>query len=155
MGKVNPGPGIDSQSLLPMLRGENDYAVRDAVFSENWFGKMVVMDHLKLVYYTGREYGELYDLQNDPLERNNFWNEKTCRERKQGLKERLLRWLTETEDIRPLPIRDHDMEQYPLRQLELNAAYAYPEPSETQQWFLEDLRDLYDSWNFSEPGINR
>lgn len=37
--------------------------------------KGIIEDGIKVIYYVEREYGELYDLNNDPLERNNLWND--------------------------------------------------------------------------------
>ena len=54
---------------------------RDAAFSENYFGHMIRMGPHKLVHYTGKPYGELYDLDADPDEQKIFgiaWHIRTC-----------------------------------------------------------------------------
>lgn len=40
---------------------------REAAFSENYVGKMVWHAWYKMVHYPGRTYGELYDLEEDPM----------------------------------------------------------------------------------------
>ncbi|WP_281890594.1 sulfatase [Paenibacillus sp. YYML68] len=44
----------------------------------------------KLVYYAEREYGELYDLLNDPEERDNLWSREDLQSVKQELMKRLM-----------------------------------------------------------------
>ncbi|MFI3254898.1 MAG: sulfatase-like hydrolase/transferase [Eubacteriales bacterium] len=48
--------------------------VRPEVYMEAGGIRGVVFDDLKVISYVDREYGELYDLKNDPLERINLWN---------------------------------------------------------------------------------
>ena len=57
----------------------------------------------KLTYYTGREYGELYDRTNDPEERNNLWFLPEHREIRNELERELLEEVLCTLDI--LPVR--------------------------------------------------
>lgn len=47
-------------------------------------------EHYKLIYYQNRSYGEFYDLQNDPEEKYNLWDDPRLQERKYELMKRLL-----------------------------------------------------------------
>ncbi len=46
---------------------------RAYVFMEAHDIKGVIENGIKTLYYVNREYGELYDLNNDPAERVNLW----------------------------------------------------------------------------------
>ena len=63
---------------------------RNEIFMEAGLMKGIIVQNMKLVYYTDREYGELYDLKSDPGELNNLWNDKRFLETKDKLKSRLL-----------------------------------------------------------------
>jgi len=54
-------------------------------------------DRWKLTYYAGRPYGELFDLENDPQELNNLWNEPSFHRMRNELMEQLLRRTVETQ----------------------------------------------------------
>jgi len=72
-------------SLLPILKGEADSAIhRNSVRCEYYnalempnqsFATMYRDERYKLVVYHGCNYGELYDLQEDPEEFENMWDE--------------------------------------------------------------------------------
>ena len=47
----------------------------------------------KLVYYIGQEQGELYDLQKDPHELYNLWDNAAYRDVKTQMRLQLLEWL--------------------------------------------------------------
>jgi uncharacterized sulfatase len=69
----------DGVDTMPMLTGEAE-SVRDSVLVEcvddprGLRLKTIVTDTRKLTWYCGHPYGELYDLENDPSERINQWN---------------------------------------------------------------------------------
>ncbi len=75
---------LDGRSLLPLLAGKaSPQHHRDFVRSEYYdgqqggccnFGTMYCDGHWKLVVYHGHQVGELYDLQNDPIEQINLWD---------------------------------------------------------------------------------
>lgn len=50
----------------------------------------LVTDRYKLVYYKDREYGELYDLQNDPDQMDNLYDQPDCRDLRRMLTEKML-----------------------------------------------------------------
>lgn len=72
-------PDTDGVDTLPLLTGKTD-AVRDAVLVEcvdDLRGlrlKTIVTDTRKLTWYCGKTYGELYDLEKDPGELTNQWD---------------------------------------------------------------------------------
>jgi len=92
---------LESQSLRPFLEGR-DVVLHDAVFSEHRHRIMVRTQHRKLVFYAGRPYGELYDLQKDPQELHNLWNVPEARAERSELMERLLHWYGSTAFTTPV-----------------------------------------------------
>ena len=79
---------------LPAWKGETD--VRNHVLVENRHQpstihvKTFINERYKLTVYWNREYGELFDLQNDPEELNNLWNDPEASELKSQLTRKLL-----------------------------------------------------------------
>jgi uncharacterized sulfatase len=69
----------DGVDTMPMLTGEAE-SVRDSVLVEcvddprGLRLKTIVTDTRKLTWYCGHPYGELYNLENDPDERVNQWD---------------------------------------------------------------------------------
>jgi len=78
-------PGyIEAKSLLPALENENKWIPRKMVFSEQMrdhnltgtdFITIVRDDMAKLVHFAGENDGQLFDLQNDPKETINLWDD--------------------------------------------------------------------------------
>jgi len=96
-------PGVSFAALLP---GEGDWP-QDSVIAENdedHLGlrlRTLITDRYKLTAYPGQEYGELYDLQEDPGELNNLWDDPSMRETKRDLLVRLMERLVETDNRTP------------------------------------------------------
>lgn len=67
-------PEVQGRSLAPAMRCEADNPV-EFVFAESGAVKMVRGSRHKLVYYPGQPYGELYDLELDPLELRNLYDD--------------------------------------------------------------------------------
>jgi len=73
-------PALAGTSLVPQLRGGQE-SVRDGVVVENdddYLGQRVrtyVTDRYKLTVYPGWDYGELFDLREDPDELHNRWDD--------------------------------------------------------------------------------
>ena len=57
----------------------------------------------RLTYYDGFEFGELYNLRDDPLEHRNLWHEPEAQPMKTALSESLLRTMIDQQDRSPLP----------------------------------------------------
>ena len=60
--------------------------------------------HHRLTLYDGQDWGELYDLQQDPHELRNLWAEADQRELRAGLTEQLLRAMLAASDDSPYPL---------------------------------------------------
>lgn len=85
-------PGV---SLKPVLAGRNE-RLRDTVVIQNddpYLGlaiRTLVTDRLKLTMYPGREFGELFDLFEDPGELWNLWDRPEWRAKRNDLARTLL-----------------------------------------------------------------
>jgi len=104
---------MQGKTLLPILKGQCDPSShRDHVFSEYYnawshkhsYGTMLRTATHKMIVYHGTDQGELYDLENDPDEFENLWNNVSHAEMKTGM-------LKETFDasvftMDPWPIRE-------------------------------------------------
>jgi arylsulfatase A-like enzyme len=112
--RIEPASGVQAKSLLPVLGGT---AVRDAVFIQYDHqasnpGTSVparvhslIDDRYRLSVFHGTGWGELYDLQNDPGEFDNLWDDPAHAKVRATMAEKLL--LTEIEHVDrvPLPTR--------------------------------------------------
>lgn len=96
--EVEIPPETQGKSLLPLLRGET-YTHRDGVYSEYYNGNPAVNgkrlyltmwreSNWKIVVHHGDELGELYDLENDPHELKNLWNDSAILNKKMDLMKR-------------------------------------------------------------------
>ena len=78
----------------PFLRQQDK--IRDHVIVENRHEpttihlKTCVTDRYKITAYYNREYGELFDLQEDPSGVNNQWNDQSAAKLKEHLTQKLL-----------------------------------------------------------------
>ena len=68
----------------------------------NFSARSLITEHFRLTVYAGVEWGELYDLAEDPDESNNLWDNPQCRDRRYELTERLARKMMELADSSPL-----------------------------------------------------
>jgi len=149
LADTEPGKGTQGMSLLPLLTGYENYKHKKAAFSENFFGRMIRFREFKMIYYVGKPYGELYNLDKDPDEQNNLWDIAEVVDIKRELKNLLLDWAFTSEDILPLPIRSDHFDSRPL---ELDYNEGRPKVSERQSWYLQDFSSLYKNWDFDESG---
>jgi arylsulfatase len=87
---------VQGRSILPILLGDADPAThREAVYAEYYnawthkraYGTMLRTASEKIVVYHGIDAGELYDLEEDPNEFNNLWNDPA----RSAMKTRLLK----------------------------------------------------------------
>lgn len=109
-------PGMQAKSLWPVLSGEADGGhIRDDVYCELLAGSladepqrnhssMVRTGRHKLVLHHHTREGELYDLEADPTETWNRWDEPECAAVKVEMLQRLCDRLAWTVD--PLPLRE-------------------------------------------------
>ena len=149
LGRAWEGRGRQSRSLAPLLEGRSGYRHREAVFSENYFGRMVRHENYKMVYYPGKPYGELYDLAEDPAESRNLWMKLDGSPVKQRLKDLLLEWAFGSEDPLPLPVRADHYDESPR---EYEMVDGHTAELQRQSWYLNDLLPLYSTWEFRENG---
>lgn len=84
-------PFMTSRNLLPLMRGEVE-SVRDYAVTQHFNIRSIRTRDMKLVFYGGRDYGELYDLAADPDEMRNRWDDPACTGAKADLMRRLVDW---------------------------------------------------------------
>ena len=84
-------PGLQGESLLPLIRGERSGESRRLFFTSRASGTMALRDgRWKLIYTPRTHSAELYDLEADPDERNDLSGSETDKTRESI--ERLLAW---------------------------------------------------------------
>jgi arylsulfatase A-like enzyme len=152
LGETWTGHGVQGRTLVPLLEAQPNYSHRRAAFSENYFGRMVRYREFKMVYYPGKPYGELYNLQEDPDEQRNLWDALEGSALKRELKDLLLDWAFMSEDAMPLPVRPDHQDMSP-RETVLHQGGT--REAERQPWYLPELLPLYKGWEFGESGILR
>src|SRR5581483_11315906 len=102
-------PGVQGESLLPILRGATDpyrewALVEHREAPRGMQTKTLVTARYKLTYYPGLPFGELFDLATDPQEYDNLWEGPAHRPLRDALLCQLLEALCRTEDPLPEPI---------------------------------------------------
>ncbi len=99
-GAEMPSP-IDARSILPAMEGdptwkgrEHVYAeqAKDLIFTDAEFMTMVRTKDWKLVHFRDEPFGQLFDLQKDPGEATNLWDDPDHAETKQALLDNLRQW---------------------------------------------------------------
>jgi arylsulfatase len=91
---------MQAESLVPALRSddwsgrETVFAEqsRDAILQETAFMTMVRTERWKLVHFLDEPYGQLFDLEADPGEFENLWDDPDCADIKQELLAELREW---------------------------------------------------------------
>jgi arylsulfatase len=91
---------MEARSILPAIEGRDweprDYVYaehgRDGILTETDFVSMVRSESWKLVHFVDEPHGQLFDLDNDPDEVNNLWDDPAAAEMKQILLTELLNW---------------------------------------------------------------
>jgi arylsulfatase A-like enzyme len=104
---VDPAFGMQGRSLRAAMEGRDDDAP-EAILIENSSGelphlklKTVQTRDWKMTVYAGQEYGELYDLRDDPQEFNNLWDAREYGDVKAELRARMVDLLVGSEDRLP------------------------------------------------------
>ena len=85
---------LDGRSRAAIVAGGSVTEWDDAVFCEDNYLTMIRTSTAKLVYYAGQDYGELYDLETDPDEVVNLWDDVDHLPLRMALESRLLAFLT-------------------------------------------------------------
>ena len=91
---------FEARSVLPALEGgkwtgrEHVFAeqTRDGIYTDGPFMTMVRGHKWKLVHFLDAPYGQLFDLQNDPDEMINLWDDPSATARKEELLAVLREW---------------------------------------------------------------
>lgn len=101
--------GVEGRSFASLLAGETSShrsralveMLHQHLLDRNV--KALVKDRWKLIYWGGQDYGELYDLREDPLETTNLWNDPESAAVKADLIHEMLDELVVTENVLPFP----------------------------------------------------
>ncbi len=92
---VEPPAFVQGVSQLPVLRGESesvrDWALVDFLATVKLHQQTFIHDECKLVVYRHADYGELYDLREDPDQRVNLFDSPGAWELRDYLMQRLVR----------------------------------------------------------------
>lgn len=105
-------PGVQGRSLMPLLTGKST-THRDSVYMEFYNANFnypiapmitaVRTEQWKLNFCDNAKYGELYDLQNDPGESKNLWNDPHHKDAQEMMMQTLLTRMIASTD--PLPLK--------------------------------------------------
>lgn len=99
-------PSLPGKSMLPLLTGKKD-SVQESVIIENdedYLGmrqRTMVTDRWHITAYIGEQYGELFDLQKDPKQLYNLWNDPGLRTQKSDLLSAMMYRFAETDRTFP------------------------------------------------------
>ncbi len=104
LARITPSETMEAESLLPVLEGEDvsgrPYVFsehgRDGILQETEFMTMVRSQEWKLVHFLGEDFGQLFDLKEDPGEIRNLWDDPAHAGQKQQLLDVMRDWLLES-----------------------------------------------------------
>ncbi|MGH6739768.1 MAG: sulfatase/phosphatase domain-containing protein, partial [Bradyrhizobium sp.] len=114
--RIQPYNGIQGMSLLPFIQGDDATSARESMVIEDDQQRAVlgfdvasrlrtiVTEHWRMTIAHGDPWGELYDLQNDPYEMENLFDDPGHRAVRAGMMEKLAYREMELADRSPLPI---------------------------------------------------
>lgn len=113
---LEPYYGIQGRSLLPEIDGANDQGPGSVLIEQEdqreYFGlpapirlRTLVTQKYRMTIYHGNEWGEIYDLEEDPDEINNLWNDSEKHDVKTQLLELMSRQQMALTDYAPLPTK--------------------------------------------------
>lgn len=100
MAGLEPAPSLEALSVLPILEGDNWQArthvfaeqARDGILTGTDFMTMVRNDGWKLVHFLEEPWGQLFDLNTDPDEVNNLWDDPDAVPTKREMLDTLREW---------------------------------------------------------------
>jgi len=92
---AQPLPVMHGKSLIPLLEGQTPYEHGD-VFSEMDCMKMLRRDNWKYVYHPSWDTPQLFDLSDDPEEKQNLSGLAHCSALENSLKDSILNWMINT-----------------------------------------------------------
>lgn len=112
---LSPFNGFQGRSLMPVLQGETDENRSELVVEDEnqrtlpGLGRTprertLVTDRYRMSIFQDQEWGELYDLQQDPNELRNLWDDGNFSRVRSDLTIRLLHRLIEVDDRSPMPL---------------------------------------------------
>ncbi len=104
MAGVDVPETLEAESLLPVLEAEpvegRDYVFseqgKDGILQETDFVTMVRSKEWKLVHFLGEDFGQLFNLKEDPGELCNLWDEPELEKIKRSLLDVMRNWLMES-----------------------------------------------------------
>ncbi len=100
MAGVDVPESVEAKSVLPAIKGEDwtprEYVYaehgRDGILQETEFMTMVRSNDWKLVHFVDDPDGQLFNLNDDPAEINNLWNDPASVDKKRELLDELREW---------------------------------------------------------------
>ena len=107
LAQISPPVWMEARSMCSYLAGDKR-VVRDSVFSEHAndkileeteFMTMIRKDKWKLVHFVDSEEGQLFDLEADPRESRNLWEDTEAETIKQALLLDMLSWRIQSDRI--------------------------------------------------------
>jgi arylsulfatase A-like enzyme len=108
---VKPYHGIQGKSLLPYVEGAPGERNQLLTEHQDTFVRMgmprfmmvrnLITDDFRYTVYRGEDWGELYDLKNDPNESNNLWDDPAYAKVRMQMGERLAQEMLENVDQSP------------------------------------------------------
>ena len=113
--RANLPEGMEAVSIEPVFKNP-DWPGREAVFCEQGrdniltdveFMTMVRTKRYKLVHFLNEDFGQLFDLENDPEEANNLWSSTTHGAVRQELMDKLLLWRMQSQVRTQNVFREH------------------------------------------------
>ena len=83
-----------AEDLSPFWRNPDAAHRRDDMYLEAQGLRGIRTARWKMVHYANRPYGELYNIEHDPWERHNLWDDRSYDDVKLELQDRLINHLT-------------------------------------------------------------
>ena len=97
---VDVPESFEAKSILPVLKGDSWESrefvfaeqIKDGILTDTEFMTMIRSKNWKLVHFLGLDCGQLFNLEKDPDEVNNLWDDPKVSEIKDKLLRQLLEW---------------------------------------------------------------